>query len=180
MGVESARELEDEGLAREFLERTKEPGVYGLLSATPLYTTWQEWTLRLMSKARSTCWNGAMMQFFNRMGRFGTNYLSAFMPISQMFYNKGISDYLNAPNAVDFALFQSRSRVWWTSKGLKNVNPRQWVDELQLMSFDLERRDAVVWERETAFMAKKVALTAKQYEMFRRSVGIVTVNNTGY
>lgn len=180
LGVEAAREVEDEGLTREFLERTKEPGVYGLLSDSPLYITWQEWTLRLMSKARSTCWNGAMVQFFNRMGRFASNYLSAFLPCSLMFYRRGVSDYLNAPNAVDFAMFQSKSRVWWTKNGLKPVNNRTYVDELQLISFDLSRRDAEVWARETVIKAKKVALTEKQYEMFRRSVGLVTVNNTGY
>lgn len=180
LGVESAREVEDDGLCREFLERTKEPGVYGLLSDNPTYITWQEWTLRLMSKARSTCWNGAMVQFFNRMGRFASNYLSAFLPCSLMFYRRGISDYLNAPTAVDFAMFQSKSRVWWTKSGLKPVNNRTYVDELQLISFDLSRRDAEVWERETAIKAKKVALTEKQYEMFRRSVGLVTVNNMEY
>lgn len=180
LGVESAREVEDEGLCREFLDRTKEPGVYGLLSENPVYITWQEWTLRLMAKARSTSWNGAMVQFLNRLGRFGSNYLSAFLPCSMVFYCRGISDYLNAPTAVDFAMFQSKSRVWWTKNGLKAVNNRTWVDELQMICFDLERRDAEVWERETAIKAKKVALTQKQYEMFRRSVGLVTVNNMGY
>ena len=180
LGVESAREVEDEGLCREFLDRTKEPGVYGLLSENPVYITWQEWTLRLMAKARSTSWNGAMVQFLNRLGRFGSNYLSAFIPCSMVFYCRGISDYLNAPTAVDFAMFQSKSRVWWTKNGLKAVNNRTWVDELQMICFDLERRDAEVWERETAIKAKKIALTQKQYEMFRRSVGLVTVNNMGY
>lgn len=180
LGVEAAHDLEDEGLAREFLERTKEPGVYGLLSENPTYITWQEWTLRLMSQARSTCWNGAMVQFFNRMGRFGSNYLSCFLPCSMVFYRRGVEDYLKAPNAVDFAMFQSKSRVWWTKNGLKPVNNRTWVDELQMLSFDLSRRDEEVWQTQTATQAKKIALTAKQYEMFRRSVGLVTVNNMGY
>ena len=180
LGVEAAREVEDEGLCREFLDCTKEPGVYGLLSENPVYITWQEWTLRLMAKARSTSWNGGMVQYLNRMGRFSNNYLSCLIPLSQVFHNRGISDYLNAPTAVDFAMFQSKSRVWWTKNGLKAVNNRTWVDELQMICFDLERRDAEVWERETAIKAKKVALTQKQYEMFRRSVGLVMVNNMGY
>lgn len=180
LGVEAAREVEDEGLAREFIERTSKPGVYGLFSDNPVYVTWQEWTLRLMAKARSRCWNGGMVQYLNRMGRFSNNYLSCLIPISQVFHNRGISDYLNTPSAADFVQFQGRTRVWWTKNGLKPVNNRTWVDELQIISFDLERRDAEVWERETATQAKKVALTAKQYEMFRRSVGLVTVNNMGY
>lgn len=179
LGVESAREVEDEGLCREFLERTKEPGVYGLLSETPVYTTWEEWTLRLMAKARSTSWNGSMVKFFTKMGKFSANYLSAFLPCSLMFYRRGIEDFINAPAAADFAMFQSRTRVRWTMSGLKPVNNRTWVDELQMMCFDLERRDAEVWERETKYEAKKVALTTKQYEMFRRSVGLAALNNIG-
>lgn len=172
LGVEAAREVEDEGLCREFLERTQEPGVYGFLSDSPVYVTWQEWTLRLMAKARSTSWNGTMMKFFQRLGRFGSNYLSAFLPCSMVFYCRGVEDYINAPTAADFALFRSKSRVWWTKNGLKNVNVRTWVDKIQLLTFDLSRRDAEVWERETAYEAKKVALTAKQYEQFRRAVGV--------
>ncbi|MDE6536068.1 MAG: hypothetical protein K2K82_08700 [Muribaculaceae bacterium] len=180
LGVEAAREVEDEGLCREFLERTKEPGVYGLLSENPVYITWQEWTLRLLAKARSTSWNGSMVKFFNKMGKFSANYLSAFLPCSMVFYCRGISDYLNAPTAVDFAMFQSKSRVWWTKNGLKKINPRTWVDELQMICFDLERRDAEVWARETPHNAKKIALTQKQYELFRRCIGLVPINNMGY
>ena len=176
LGVEAAREVDDEGLAREFLGRTQQAGVYGLLSASPVYIGWKEWCLRLMSRARSMSWSGSMTRFFSCMGRFGANYLSVFLPISQAFYNRGVSDYYDAPNGADFALFQSRSRVWWTSKGLKSVKPRTWVDELQMVSFDLERRDAEVWGRESVYNAKKVALTSKQYEMFRRSVGLVIGN----
>lgn len=181
LGVEAAREVDDEGLAREFLERTEEPGVYGFFSDSPLYITWQEWSLRLMAKARSMSWNGGMVQFMTRLGRFGSNYLSCFLPCSMVFYRRGIEDYINAPGAVDFAIFQSKPRVWWTKKGLKPVNNSTWVDELQMISFDLERRDAEIWNSENATSAKRrVALTQKQYELFRRSVGLVIFNNKGY
>lgn len=180
MGVESAHNLQDEGMAREFLERTKEPGIYGFLYDNPIYISWQEWTLRLMAKARSTSWSGSMNRYFNAMGRFGANYLSAFLPLTQMFLNKGIQDYISAPSAADMALFNSKSRVWWTPKGLRAINNGEWVSELQMLSYDLERRDNEVWESNTAYEAKKLALRPSQYQMFRRCVGIVTLHNNGY
>lgn len=177
LGVEAAHALQDEGLAREFLERTKEPGVYGFLSDEPVYITWKEWTLRLMAESRSTCWNGSMMRFFNRMGAFGANYLSAFLPISQVFLNKGVEDYLKSPNAADFSMFNSKNRIWWTEKGLRSISNREWVDTLQLISFDLERRDGAIWESQTPTQAKKIALKPSQYEIFRRCVGVVMLRN---
>lgn len=177
LGVTAAHDLDDEGLCKEFLEQTEKPGVYGFLSESPIYITWQEWTLRLMAQARSTSWNGSMKQYFERMGYFGANYLSAFVPLSQVFYNKGVKDYLAAPNASDMALFNAKNRVWWTAGGLRKIGNEEWVSELQMYSFDLERRDKEVWDKETAYEAKKSALTARQYDMFRKCVGIVARTN---
>lgn len=173
LGVEAAYDLQDEGLAREFVGRTSKPGVYGFLTEEPVYITWQEWTLRLMAKARSTSWSGSMNRYFNAMGRFGANYLSAFLPLTQVFLCKGVNDYYSAPSGADMAMFNSKTRVWWTPKGLRTIKNDEWVSELQMQSYDLERRDAEVWESNTAYEAKKVALTAKQYCMFRRCVGLV-------
>jgi len=174
LGVESAHDLQDEGLAREFLERSKEAGAYGILSDSPIYTTWQEWMLRLMAKARSTSWNGAMSQFLGKLGRFGANYLSAFLPMSFVYYRRGIEDYINAPGAADYSVFCGKTRVRWTKKGLKNVSPQEFVDDLQLLTFDLARRDSAVWEAESAtvYQAKQIALTSRQYEHFRMAVGL--------
>ncbi len=174
LGVETAHGLQDEGLAREFLERTKAPGAYGILSESPIYTTWQEWMLRLIAKARSTSWNGAMSQFMGKIGRFGANYLSAFLPVSFLYYRRGIEDYVNAPEAADYNVFCGKTRVRWTKKGLKNVNPQEWVQAIQLDCFDLERRDNAILEAEgqTEYKAKRIALTPKQYEHFRMAVGL--------
>ncbi len=174
LGVETAHGLQDEGLAREFLERTKAPGAYGILSENPIYTTWQEWMLRLIAKARSTSWNGAMSQFMGKIGRFGANYLSAFLPVSFLYYRRGIEDYVNAPEAADYNVFCGKTRVRWTNKGLKNVSPQEFVDDIQLLTFDLERRDQAVRDTEasTPYQAKKITLTPRQYEFFRTAVGL--------
>lgn len=178
MGLDDACEADDEGLVREFCDKTSKAGAFGFL--TDEYTiTWQEWSLRLMAKARSTSWNGAMARYFNLTGKFGANYLSVFLNIAQCYYTMALKDYM-AARGVDRAMWQNSTRIRLTHKGVKNCKVREYVDTIQLLTFDLSRRDAEVWERETATQAKKVALTAKQYEMFRRAVGLVTVNNNGY
>lgn len=177
LGVESAFEANDEGLCHEFLERTAEPGVYGLLP--DLYMNWQEWALRLMSKARMTSWNGAMSRYLTLAGSFGSNYLSCFYVVAQRFYNEGVKAYLSAPHACDMSLFKAQRRVFWTAEGIKKIDNRRYVDEIQLMCFELQRRDKEVWENSTAYDAKKIALKEKQYEWFIRSVGLA-VAKKGY
>lgn len=173
LGVEGAYEVNDEGLCLEFLERTAQPGVYGLLP--DLYMGWLEWSLRLMSKARSTSWNGTMSRYLQAAGRFGSNYLSCFYLLAQHFYNWGVKSYISAPYSNDIELFRSKTRVLWTEKGLKPINNRRYVDEVQMICFDLQRRDKEIWEREADYNAKKVALKEKHYEWFIRAVGLAVM-----
>jgi len=173
-GVESAHDVDDEGLSRDFLEQTKEAGVYGILSDTPMYTVWDEWGLRLVHKARSTAWKGTMSQFLEKVGAFGAFYLSAFYPVSFFYYRRGIEDYINAPGAADYGVFSSKRRVRWTDKGLRNVSTKEYVQDIQLLTFDLSRRDQAIIEagNQTQYKARKKALTPRQYESFRMAVGL--------
>jgi len=174
IGVEAAYALQDEGLAREFIERTKEAGVYGILSDSPIYTTWQEWGKRIIAQARSTAWSGTMVRFFSKAGAFGANFLSAFYPVSFFYYTRGIEDYLNAPEAVDYNIFAGKTRVRWTKKGLRKIKPQEYVDDIQLYCYDLERRDEVIREanESTPSKFKKITLSPRQYESFRNAVGL--------
>lgn len=173
LGVESAYNIgEDEGLVREFLETTGEPGVYGFLREDPLYMDWQEWTLRMSAKARMSSWNGIMKRYLDRMGMFGSNYLSVYLPLTQIFHNRGVEDYLSNPHAADISQFDLRKRVWWTPKGLREITLTEWVEEMRMLDYDLQRRDAVIWETLPRSQAKRIALTARQHEMFRERVGL--------
>lgn len=177
-GIEDAYHISDEGLALEFLDKVSNPGVYGFLNDRGVTMGWQEWTLRLMAQARMTSWNGAMTRYFSMMGRLGQNYLGTFIPVSGLFYAKGIKDYIDAPQASDMALFHAKNRVFWTPQGLKNVNSRRYVDEIQLCCFDLKRRDEEVWATETAYDAKKKgALRPFHYDRFIYAVGLALTSN---
>lgn len=173
MGVTDARSVSDEGLVRDFCEKTSEVGVFGFLSDYPTLITWQEFALRLLAKARMTSWNGMMARYMNRMGRYGQNFLSCFLPLAQAWYCKGAKDYTNAPTGCDMAVFNGRTRVYWTANGVRKVDNRRYVDELQLETFVLERRDGAVREANTEYDAKKAgALKPKHYQYFRTAIGL--------
>lgn len=177
-GVEDAHRIDDEGLAREFLEKVSRVGVYGFLNEDGITMSWKEWTLRLMAKARMTSWNGAMSRYFSLIGaRPNQNYLGVFIPVSQAFYTKGVRNYVDNPHSANSTLFQEKTRVFWTAKGLQNVNTRRYTDEIQLCCFDLQRRDAKVWETHTVSEANKLgAIKPKQYDSYIRAIGLALMS----
>lgn len=173
MGLTDAKDKDDEGLIRELLEQTAQAGVFRFL--TDDYTiTWQEFALRLMAKARSTAWNGVMNQYFARANRYGANYLSVFYNVAQSFYNLALNDYLEAHGNVDMVMLSSKRRVRLTPKGtLRNVSTQEYVDTIQLSTFDMERRDRAALESaESEYKARKIVLNPKHYAMFRQAVGV--------
>lgn len=178
-GVEDAYRLQDEGLAREFLDKVSQTGVYGFLNEEGITMSWKEWTLRLMAQARMTSWNGAMTRYFSLIGsRPNQNYLGAFIPVSEAFYAKGVRDYTDNPHSVDYLMFQDKTRVSWSAKGLQNVNNRRYIDEIQLCCFDLQRRDNAVWESETPYKANKLgAMKPIQFDWYIRAIGLALMTN---
>lgn len=172
LGVNHAYAQNDEGLAREFIDKHAETGVYGFLTDEGNVSV-LEWQLRLTKEARLTSMYGSMYQYFNHMGRFACNYLSCFLPIAQDFYNKGVKDYYDAPDGCDIAQFNDARRVWWSQKGLLKVVAREYVEEIQLMCFERQRRDtAYLEEHRGNYKATKVALIPIRYDWFIRAVGL--------
>ena len=181
LGVNNAHQVNDEGLCRAFIEKMSQPGLYVFITDDHNIGV-LEWQLRLTKEARLTSMFGSMYQYFGRMGRFGQNYLSVFLPIAQEFYNKGVLDYCEAPYACDMARFNDARRVWWSPKGLLNVKNREYVETIQLMCFDRQRRDSAYLEDNAAdYKAKRVALRAQHYDWFIRSVGLaMPIKNKSY
>lgn len=176
-GVEDARRINDEGLAREFLDKVSQTGVYGFLNENGVTMGWKEWTLRLMAQARMTSWNGPMTRYFSLVGsNVNQNYLGSFIPISEAFYAMGVRHYIDNPHGCEYQLFQAKTRVFWTEKGLQNVNNRRYIDEIQLCAYDLQRRDDEVWANNTKYEARKMgAMKHDHYKWFIRAMGLATM-----
>lgn len=181
-GVEDAYlQRDNEGMIREYLEKTSKTGVYAFLSDDIVEIDWREWALRIMAKARTSSWNGAMSRFFNLMGNFGSNYLSVFIPVTLQFYRRGIKDYLKYPRGCSFSQFISYPhKCVWTSKGIRRRKPRYYCDEVQLTCFDLKRRDEE-FIQDPDFqprMFRKLGICKpRHYDMFIKVFGILTIDS---
>lgn len=177
LGVKHAREMNDEGASREFLDTHNEVGVYGFLS-DGLNVGVLEWQLRLQKEARLTSMFGSMYQYFLRMGRYGQNYLSCFLPIAQEWYNLGVQDYIDNPHACDYSVFNGKTRVRWTKKGLQNIKPKEYVEMIQLQCFDLQRKHAAyLTEHADDYKARKVAIKEQHWTWYLRAVGLALMTN---
>lgn len=177
LGVKHTREINDEGAAREFLDTHNEVGVYGFLS-DGLNVGVLEWQLRLQKEARLTSMFGSVYQYFLRMGRYGQNYLSCFLPIAQVWYNLGVQDYIDNPHACGYSVFNGKTRVRWTKKGLLNIKPKEYVEMIQLQCFDLQRKHAAyLTEHADDYKARKVAIRDQHWSWYLRAVGLALMTN---
>lgn len=158
MGVMDAYKVNDEGECADFIERTKEPGVYGRVIDGHTMDC-NEWQLTLIVEARKQVMHGAMYRYFNRTKIYGQNYLSVLLPIAQDFYNKGMQDYNANPNATSLAIFNDTKRVWWNKK-LKSVSTHEYIEQIQLFCFARKHSDE-------GFGAKK-ALKKGYYDIFAK------------
>lgn len=179
LGIQHSRELNDEGASREFLDTHNEVGVYGFI--TDGYNVGVlEWQLRLQKEARLTSMFGSMYQYFLRMGRYGQNYLSCFLPIAQEWYNLGVQDYIDNPHAYDYSVFNGKTRVRWTKKGMLNIKPKEYVEMIQLQCFDLQRKHAAYLEEHADdYKARKIALREQHWAWYIRAVGLALTAKKG-
>lgn len=167
LGVRDAARVDDQGLCNQHIEETRQPGVFGFV--TDNYAVGElEWQLRLEKEARLTSMFGAMHRYFISMGRFGSSFLSCFLPIAQDFYNRGLTDWNNAPDGCDFPMFLSRSRVWWTEKGVKPVKPGEYVQEIQLCCFSRMRSEPGYADK----VKKRYLLGENRWLTYIRVVGL--------
>ena len=172
-GVEDAYRTGDEGLCREFLDRIDPPLIFGLLPDKLM--VWKEWAVRLLSKARLTAWNGVMTDYFKRAGKLGGNYLGVFYIITQEYYNRGVSDYLDNPAACVYEVFMDTKRVAWTARGLRKVSNPQYKNDMQLICYDYRRKsESIIADSKTANEAKKRgAIRLNQWDYFIRALGLI-------
>lgn len=171
-GVRDAHALNDEGAVREFIETHSEVNVYGFLTDTQPISV-LEWQLRLIQQARLTSMYGSMYQYFNRMGKFSTNYLSCFVVLAMRWYLRGVQDYCENPSASDYMIFEGKKRVFWEAKGLRSYNNREAVETIQLDCFDLSRKHAEYLQAHVDdYKAKRVALREQHWLWYIRAVGL--------
>ncbi len=102
----------DEGMLREHVESTRDFLKFGFVGN--LTGSWIYWRNRLTDIADAKRCYKVMETYWNRMGKYQSNYLSVAMIMAQTFYNRGIMDYLDNPGADNAAVFAGEDVVrWW-------------------------------------------------------------------
>lgn len=170
IGVIDAYQVNSEGECADFVERTKEPGVFGRVIDGHTMDC-NEWQLTLIVEARKRSMQGAMYRYFNRMKIYRQNYLSVLLPIAQDFYNKGLQDYNDNPNAASLAIFNDKKRRWW-SKNLKKVSVFEYIEQVQQFCFARKRSDEE--------SGSKKALKGSYYDIFAKVMFTLTLKDEWY
>lgn len=174
-GVEDAHRLDDPYVAIGYLGKDEDAADFAWLGQD-YRVCWQEYLLTLISRAARTAWKGYMRRYFDSISRYGSSYLSCFVPLTLIWYKRGVADYINNPDTCDMGAFMSRTRVYWTAKGIRNVDCQNYVEEIQYHAFLLERRDREIWENNTeAVSHRKGAMKPTYYHTFRSVVKLAAM-----
>ena len=155
-GVNDAhRHGEDEGMLREHVDMTHDCRMFGFVgNATG---QWVYWKNRLCDIAEDNDRYRCIHRYFDGMKRFGNNYLSVMMVMAQTFYNRGITDWLDNPEADDLTLFNGACRWWGAKRDVDTYRIRGYVQDVCS-----EHIDAIVNGGEDV-------LKQHHYEIFRQA-----------
>lgn len=185
LGVRHAAELDDEGLCRErFDATTNEPGVYGYLTDRRLLNP-RRWLLRICDVVGRVAYGNPLYRIVTRMGNVTSTYIGCFLPIAQDFYNKGVMDYLRYGHLSDLTLFDSKSRMWFTDKGLKYQTAWDYKAKIQTFcgnrqEMEIEYMEQYVDVRTSKYQrigendARKRCRNPKHYDQFSASIAVIT------
>lgn len=128
-GVNDAcRHGDDEGMLREHVEQTRDFAKFGFAGAAT--SRWVYWKNRLSDLAEDGNRYKTLTNYFERMGNFGSNYLSVMMCVAQTFYNRGITDWLDDSHADEINFFNGNSRWWGGRKDVDSYHLRAYVQDV--------------------------------------------------
>lgn len=163
-GVNDAyRHGNDEGMLREHVEQTQDFAKFGFVGAAT--ARWVYWKNRLNDLAEDGQYYKPINAYFERIGNFGTNYLSVMMCVAQTFYNRGITDWLEKPHADEINIFNGKSRWWGDKKDVDVYHLRAYVQDICSERLDL----ADGMDRDTG------VLKYKHWEVFMQAFSFAIV-----
>lgn len=128
-GVNDAyRHGDDEGMLLEHVEQTRNYTKFGFVGAAT--QRWVYWKNRLIEIAEDNNRYKTLNNYFERMGNYGSNYLSVMMCVAQTFYNRGITDWLENPHTDEINIFNGRNRWWGKRKDVDGYHLRAYVQDV--------------------------------------------------
>lgn len=162
-GVNDAAMCGDNGMMREFLAKTSEPGVFGILD-DDTSDDWIYFQIQVEREIWEKGFREPYMRYCRNMGRYGRNYLSVGFLCALDWYRMGIQHYMEY-GCKNMAMFNTRQKVYLTKGGetAKMSNERM-VSDTQDMCFKRKKIDSM--------SESKWALSGFQYMNFVKGIGI--------
>lgn len=165
-GVLDAQAQEDDYAVREFLERHKAAGDYGLVYDDENFD-YRRWRFTIERWCRQY-----------RIGSVGDTYLDsmyvrtwsrktfllAVLPMTMRFYLMGVEEWLEYPNPLGLELFKQTKKIHWkpVPSHMKNMTTQDFLSLLQ----------EFIYERQK--MKLDGDLTETQYDSFSRAMWAMT------
>jgi len=157
-GVLQAMEFGDDYAAKEFLDRHKAAGDYGLIYDDEKFD-WRRWRFVLERWCREFRIGSIVDTYLDSVyvrSSSRRNFLFAIIPISMRFYLMGIEEWLDYPNPGGAELFRNTRRIHWKPvpqhlRVMTTADIRSYVQEF-------------IYERQK--MALEGDLTDNQYDEF--------------
>lgn len=123
--ADACRYRHDEGMLREFLGEVRLDGLsFGFIDSNS--RKWVYWKNRLSDIAAADKRYRTFNVYLERMREYRANYMSVALVMAQAFYNRGITDFLDRPQAQEVAAFMEKNQ-WW--------NDRKTVDGFRLRAY---------------------------------------------
>lgn len=157
MGVLDTGDLGDDYAAKDFLDKHKADGGYGLVFDDDNFD-WRRWRFVLERWCREYKLGNLCDTYLNspQIRQYNKTSIFAIIPMSMRFYLMGVEEYLDYPNPTNTAIFMQTPKIHWkpVPKHLKNMTTTDFLHQLQ----------EFIYERQRLHLEKD--LTDEQYDTF--------------
>lgn len=141
-GVIDACSQDDDYGVKEWLERHKTTGGYGLVYDDENFD-FRRWRFTIERWAREdrlgsvgdTYLNSQFLRGYNR------NFMFAVLPMTMRFYMMGVEEWLEYPNPLSLEVFRHTKKIHWKNvpKHLKNITTSDFLSLLQEFIYERQR-----------------------------------------
>lgn len=156
-GVLDACAQEDDYGVKEWLERHKAAGDYGLIYDDENFD-FKRWRFTIERWAREDRLGSIGDTYLNSMylRRKNSNFLFAVLPMTMRFYLMGVEEWLSYPNGISIEIFKHTKRIHWkpVEKHMQNMTTADFLSYLQEFVYERQR------------MGLEDDLTESQYDSF--------------
>ena len=159
-GVLDACDQDDDYASREFLEKHKSDGGYGLVYDDEDFD-WKRWRFTISRMCRENRLTRLEEEYLSSsaLRHRATTFLYAILPITMRFYLMGVEEWLDYPNEAHKAFFVEPNVHWKpVPSHLRKINKNDFIYYMQ----------EFVYERQRLHFEND--LTPKQYDSFAEAM----------